>query len=138
MSIAETRNREPPSKRKEKLDGQDREFEPHEMGLQVPRRVYTEGQAKAFVRGTAQAFGEVFRSLAQQKESQIEEGHLMVDHVHMMISIPPKAPGVAGGGLHQGQKRDPLGARVFGEEERNFVRAAFLGARVFCIDRRAR
>ena len=34
--------------------------------------------------------GEVFRKLAQQKESRIEEGHLMPDHVHMMISIPPK------------------------------------------------
>jgi putative transposase len=32
----------------------------------------------------------VFRKLAQQKESRIEEGHLMPDHVHMMISIPPK------------------------------------------------
>jgi len=30
--------------------------------------------------------GEVFRGLAEQKESRIEEGHLMVDHVHMMIS----------------------------------------------------
>ena len=34
--------------------------------------------------------GEVFRKLAEQKESRIEEGHLMSDHVHMMISIPPK------------------------------------------------
>ena len=34
--------------------------------------------------------GEVFRKLAEQKESRIEEGHLMPDHVHMMISIPPK------------------------------------------------
>src|SRR3977135_4109871 len=34
--------------------------------------------------------GEVFRQLAQQKESQIEEGHLMPGHVPMMISIPPK------------------------------------------------
>jgi putative transposase len=34
--------------------------------------------------------GEVFRRLAMQKESRIEEGHLMSDHVHMMISIPPK------------------------------------------------
>jgi len=32
--------------------------------------------------------GDVFRKLAQQKESRIEEGHLMPDHVHMMISIP--------------------------------------------------
>jgi putative transposase len=37
-----------------------------------------------------QYLGEVFRKLAQQKESRIEEGHLMPDHVHMMIVIPPK------------------------------------------------
>ena len=34
--------------------------------------------------------GKVFRTLAAQRESSIEEGHIMVDHVHMMISIPPK------------------------------------------------
>src|SRR5580698_8968835 len=34
--------------------------------------------------------GEVFRKLAEQKQSRIEEGHLMPDYVHMMISIPPK------------------------------------------------
>ena len=37
-----------------------------------------------------QYLGEVFRRLAEQKGSRIEEGHLMPDHVHMMISIPPK------------------------------------------------
>ena len=34
--------------------------------------------------------GEVFRRLAEEKESRIEEGHVMPDHVHMMIAIPPK------------------------------------------------
>ena len=34
--------------------------------------------------------GEVLRKLAEQKECRIEEGHLLADHVHMMISIPPK------------------------------------------------
>ena len=34
--------------------------------------------------------GAVFRDLAEQKESRIEEGHLLADHVHMLISIPPK------------------------------------------------
>lgn len=33
---------------------------------------------------------DVFHRLAKQKECIIEEGHLMPDHVHMMISIPPK------------------------------------------------
>jgi len=35
------------------------------------------------------ALGAVFHRLARQKESQIEEGHIMSDHVHMMILIPP-------------------------------------------------
>ena len=34
--------------------------------------------------------GPVFRELARQKECEIIEGHLMVDHVHMLLSIPPK------------------------------------------------
>ena len=34
--------------------------------------------------------GEVLRRLARQRESDVEEGHLMADHVHMMLSIPPK------------------------------------------------
>ncbi len=36
------------------------------------------------------SLGEVFRKLAEQKESPIDEGHLMPDHEHMLISIPPK------------------------------------------------
>jgi putative transposase len=38
-----------------------------------------------------QYLGEVFRRLAEQKETQIEEGHLRQDHVHMMIAIPPQS-----------------------------------------------
>ena len=34
--------------------------------------------------------GDVLRRLAQRRESEVEEGHLMVDHVHLMLSIPPK------------------------------------------------
>ena len=34
--------------------------------------------------------GQVFRGLALQRESMVLEGHLIGDHVHMMISIPPK------------------------------------------------
>jgi putative transposase len=34
--------------------------------------------------------GEVFHELARQKESKVLEGHLQADHVHMLISIPPK------------------------------------------------
>ena len=37
-----------------------------------------------------QPLGEVFRELAQQKGSKLLEGHLIVDRVHMLISIPPE------------------------------------------------
>jgi len=36
------------------------------------------------------ALGEIFHELASRKECRIEEGHLMADHVHIYISIPPK------------------------------------------------
>ena len=34
--------------------------------------------------------GKIFHDLARQKECLILEGHLMPDHVHMCIQIPPK------------------------------------------------
>jgi len=34
--------------------------------------------------------GPVLRELAQQRECTVEEGHLQLDHVHMLLSIPPK------------------------------------------------
>ena len=37
-----------------------------------------------------QYLGEIFRDLATQKECKIIEGHICIDHVHILISIPPK------------------------------------------------
>lgn len=34
--------------------------------------------------------GPVLRELARQREVVVEEGHLQLDHVHMLLSIPPK------------------------------------------------
>src|ERR1041385_7169376 len=34
--------------------------------------------------------GAVFRDLARQRESEVLKGHLMPDHVHMLLSVPPK------------------------------------------------
>jgi len=64
--------------------------------------------------------GEVFRQLAGQKESRIEEGHLMPDHVHMMIAIPPKHAVSQVIGYIKGKSAIHL-ARVYGERKRNFV-----------------
>jgi putative transposase len=64
--------------------------------------------------------GEVFRALAVQKESRTEEGHLMPDHVHMMIAIPPKYVVSQVVGFIKGKSAIHL-ARVYGERKRNFV-----------------
>ena len=64
--------------------------------------------------------GEVFRKLAVQKESRIEEGHLMPDHVHMMIAIPPKYAVSQVIGFIKGKSAIHV-ARVYGESRRNFV-----------------
>jgi putative transposase len=75
----------------------------------------------------------VFRKLAQQKESRIEEGHLMPDHVHMMISIPPKYAVSHVIGFIKGKSAINL-ARVAAE----FCGAALLGLRILRLDRRSR
>ncbi len=64
--------------------------------------------------------GEVFRRLAEQKERRIEEGHLLPDHVHMMITIPPKDAVSQVIGYIKGKSAIHL-ARVYGERKRNFV-----------------
>ena len=64
--------------------------------------------------------GEVFRRLAEQKESRIEEGHLLPDHVHMMIAIPPKYAVSQVIGYIKGKSAIHL-ARTYGERKKNFV-----------------
>ena len=64
--------------------------------------------------------GEVFRRLALQKELKVEEGHLMPDHVHMLLSIPPKHAVSQVVGYIKGKSAIHM-ARVYGERKRNFV-----------------
>ena len=71
-----------------------------------------------------QHLGEVFRQLAGQKERRIEEGHLLVDHVHMMISIPPKYAVSQVVGFIKRKSAIHL-ARTCGEHRRNFVGQSF-------------
>jgi putative transposase len=64
--------------------------------------------------------GEVFHNLARQKESTIEEGHLLPDHVHMLITIPPKYAVSEVIGFIKGKSAIHV-ARVYGERRRNFT-----------------
>jgi len=63
---------------------------------------------------------EVFRKLAEQKESRVCEGHLVIDHVHMMLSIPPKYSVSYVVGYIKGKSAIHV-ARTYGENRRNFV-----------------
>jgi len=64
--------------------------------------------------------GEVFHRLAGQKESRIEAGHLRPDHVHVLISIPPKYAVSQVIGYIKGKSAIHL-ARVYAERKQNFV-----------------
>lgn len=64
--------------------------------------------------------GEVFHRLARQRECLIEEGHLMPDHVHMMISIPPKYAVAQVIGYIKGKSAIHI-ARQYSGRARNYV-----------------
>jgi putative transposase len=64
--------------------------------------------------------GEMFRGLARQKESRVLEGHLMADHVHMFISIPPKYAVAQVVGFIKGKSAIHI-ARTYGGRKKNFV-----------------
>src|ERR1035437_110368 len=130
-------NREPPSKRKEELDGQDRKPKPHEMGLQVPRRVYTEESKKGVVRSTAGAsWGGVSHAGAAQGESDRGGAFEARSRSHDDLDTA-EIRRVECGGLHQGEKCDSPGPGVWRAQE-EFHRAKFLGARILCVDGRSR
>ena len=64
--------------------------------------------------------GAVFRDLAEQKESKVEEGHLMPDHVHMLLSVPPKYSVSNVMGFIKGKSAIHI-ARVYAGRRRNYV-----------------
>jgi len=64
--------------------------------------------------------GEVLRELSLQKESTIIEGHLMSDHVHILLSIPPKYAVAQVVGFIKGKGAIHI-ARAFSGRKRNFT-----------------
>ena len=71
------------------------------------------GQFRAYL-------GDVFRQLARHRESQVEEGHLLADHVHMLVSIPPKYSVSQVIGYIKGKSAIQI-AREFADRGRNFA-----------------
>ena len=76
--------------------------------------------------------GETFHMLAQHKECRIEEGHIMPDHVHMLLNVPPKLAVSSVVGYIKGKSAIQI-ARHFLKRERNSAGQAFW-ARGFLVD----
>jgi putative transposase len=74
---------------------------------------------KAMFLGIRQYLGPIFHELARQKECCIIEGHLLVDHVHMCIEIPPKHSVASVVGFLKGKSAIAI-ARQFSGKQRNF------------------
>ena len=85
----------------------------HVVFIPKSRRKVLSGQLRQYL-------GEVFRELAHQKESRVEEGHLQPDHVHMLVSIPPKYAVAQVVGSLKGKSAIHI-ARTYGGRQQNFV-----------------
>ena len=80
----------------------------------VPKR-----RRKSVFGNIRKKLGPIFHELARQKECRILEGHLLSDHVHMCIEIPPKHAVASVIGFLKGKSAIAI-AREFGGRERNF------------------
>jgi putative transposase len=87
-------------------------------------------QRKLLYGGLRKYLGEVFRGLSMQKESRVVEGHLMADHVHMVVSIPPKYPVSQVLGFVKGKSAIHI-TRRFSGHKRNFTGQNFWARRYF-------
>ena len=85
----------------------------HVVWIPKCRRKVLYGQLRKYL-------GQVLRELAMQKECKVVEGHLMGDHVHMLISIPPKYAVAQVVGFIKGKSAIHI-ARTYGGHRKNFV-----------------
>jgi putative transposase len=85
----------------------------------IPKR-----RKKAIYGAIRKHLGEVFRELARQKESNIVEGSLRPDHIHMCVSIPPKYAVSSVIGYIKGKSAISI-ARTFMGRKKNFTGESF-------------
>ena len=89
------------------------ECKDHVVFIPKYRRKAIDGEVRTLL-------GEIFHDLARQKEWRIIEGHLLADHVHRCLEIPPKPAVASVIGFLKG-KSALASARRVQEKDRNFV-----------------
>ncbi len=84
-------------------------------GVWIPkyRRKALHGELQGYL-------GPTFRDLAMQKERQVIEGHLLPDHIHMLISIPRKYAVAQVVGCLKGKSAIHI-ARTYMDRKKNFT-----------------
>ena len=75
---------------------------------------------KVLYGGLRKDLGPVIKELAKQRESEILEGHLKADHVHIVVCIPPKYAVAQVVGFVKGKSAIHV-ARTYMGRKRNFV-----------------
>ncbi len=75
---------------------------------------------KKLFEGLRKELGPVLRELARHKESEVLEGRMLLDHVHMLIAIPPKYAVAQVVGYIKGKSAIHI-ARTYGGRQRNFT-----------------
>jgi REP-associated tyrosine transposase len=90
------------------------------MGMQIPSGVFVPKFRKKVLFGKIRAYlGRIFHELANQKGCKIIQGYMVQDHVHMVISIPPKYSIAEIVGYIKGKSAISV-ARQFGGKQKNF------------------
>ena len=79
---------------------------------------------RVIYKGIRKHLGETFHALARQKECRIEEGHLLPDHVHILISVPPKHSISQVVGFLKGKSAISI-ARTYMGRRRNYTGQSF-------------
>jgi len=89
------------------------------MRLQIPYSIYPKKPAEVNLWQVRKYLGEIFHELAARRGAEILEGHLMADHVHICICIPPKYAVSNVVGYLKGKSAIAI-ARKFRGRQRNF------------------
>ena len=91
-----------------------------EVGMSVSRGLHPEVSEEGDLRVAAPASRRGTAGVGRQRESEVEEGHLLADHVHMLVSIPPKYSVAQVIGYMKGKSAIHI-AREFAGRSRSFI-----------------
>jgi putative transposase len=86
---------------------------------------------KKFFASRRGKIGEILRQLCRQKGIELQEGHAMPDHIHLMLSVPPKYAIAFAIGYLKGKECCACSSGT-APDARNPVRASVLVTRLLC------